>query len=107
MESELRQSTRKVLKVPAMLVLDGERPLKVRTLNISASGLGIVSPTLLASGKKGQIHFIVFLGGRKLELSAQIKVVYCVFSEHELKAGVQFVSMGKTVAEALASLMGS
>lgn len=107
MQNELRQSTRKVLKVPAMLVLDGERPLKVRTLNISASGLGVVSPIMLSSGKKGHIHFIVYLGGRKLELSAQIKVVYCVFSEQELKAGVQFASMGKTVADALASLLGS
>lgn len=107
MASDLRQSTRKVLKVPAMLVFEGERPIKVRTLNICSSGLGIVAPTPLVSGRTGHIHFIVYLNGRRLELSAQIKVVYCVFSEHELKAGLQFGSMGKTVAEALANLMNA
>ena len=104
MVTEHRQSTRKVLKVPAIVVLDGDKPLRVRTLNISSSGLGIVTPSMLPVGKKGQIHFIVYLGGKKLELSAAIRVVYCVFSDQEFKAGVQFVSMSKAVADAILRL---
>lgn len=107
MATDNRRGIRKVLRVPAILLLDGERPVKIRTNNIGTEGLGIVVPHQVQEGKKGQIHFRLFLDGKTSDIVAHIKVVHCVFSGAELKAGLLFSALDKPAAEVVSKFMNT
>lgn len=90
---EQRQSTRKVLKVKAMLALEGAATALVRTIDLGSDGMAVASPDPLPQGATGRISFSVFLDGKPTPISARSRITYCIFSHGEFKAGLQFLNL--------------
>lgn len=57
MSEDQRNSTRKVLNVKAVLIMVGDAPDAVRTLDICANGLGVVVSRSVIPGQQGQVGF--------------------------------------------------
>jgi len=91
--TDQRKSARKILKVRAVLALDGQPPVQVRTGDISASGVSLAVPHPLETGHTGQIAFDLLVEGKSFPLRARVKVMYSMFSNGEFKAGFQFLSL--------------
>lgn len=93
MAIDQRTSARKILKVRAVLALEGQPPVLVRTGDISASGVSLTVPHPLQTGQAGQVAFDLLVDGNSFPLRARVKVMYCIVSSGEFKAGFQFVSL--------------
>ena len=93
MSTEQRQSTRKILKVKALLALDGQPPTRVRTVDIAANGVSVSLQDPMQPGQVGQIQLDVLVDGRPAPIVARVKAMYCIFSGGEFKVGFQFINL--------------
>ncbi len=93
MAIEQRQSARKILKVRAVLAMEGQAPVQGRTSDIGANGVSITVPHPLQTGQAGQVGFDLLVDGTPFPLLARVKVMYCIFSNGEFKAGLQFMNL--------------
>lgn len=93
MLTEQRKSVRKILKVKALVAMDGDVPMLVRTVDISANGVSISVPEPMRGGQAGQISFDLLVEGRAVPISARVKTMYCIFSQDEFKVGFQFLNL--------------
>jgi hypothetical protein len=93
---EQRQSARKILKVRAILAMEGQAPVQGRTSDIGANGVSITVPHPLQTGQTGQVGFDLLVDGTPFPLQARVKVMYCIFSNGEFKAGLQFMNLDLT-----------
>jgi len=91
-----RQSARKILKVRAVLAMEGQAPVPGRTSDIGANGVSITVPHPLQTGQTGQVGFDLLVDGTPYPLLARVKVMYCIFSNGEFKAGLQFMNLDLT-----------
>ena len=96
MAIEQRQSARKILKVRAVLAMEGQAPVPGRTSDIGANGVSITVPHPLQTGQTGQVGFDLLVDGTPYPLLARVKVMYCIFSNGEFKAGLQFMNLDLT-----------
>jgi hypothetical protein len=81
------------LKVRAALLMEGQAPIQGRTSDIGSNGVSITVPHPLQTGQTGQVGFDLLVDGRPFPLQARAKVMYCIFSSGEFKAGFQFVNL--------------
>jgi hypothetical protein len=88
-----RQSARKILKVRAVLAMEGQAPVQGRTSDIGANGVSITVPHPLQAGQTGQVGFDLLVDGTPYPLLTRVKVMYCIFSNGEFKAGLQFMNL--------------
>ena len=91
--SEQRQSPRKILKVKAIVAIEGLAPMLARTSDISANGVSITLPRPLQTGQAGQVSFDLLVEGKSYPIHARAKVMYCLLSSGEFKAGFQFMNL--------------
>lgn len=96
MTLDQRQSARKILKVRAVLAVEGQAPVPGRTSDIGANGVSITVPNPLQTGQTGQVGFDLLVDGTPYPLLARVKVMYCIFSNGEFKAGLQFINLDLT-----------
>ncbi|KGF81176.1 hypothetical protein IA69_14060 [Massilia sp. JS1662] len=96
MAIEQRQSARKILKVRAILAMEGQAPVQGRTSDIGANGVSITVPHPMQTGQTGQVGFDLLVDGTPFPLHARVKVMYCIFSNGEFKAGLQFMNLDLT-----------
>ena len=96
MTLDQRQSARKILKVRAVLAMEGQAPVPGRTSDIGANGVSITVPHPLQTGQTGQVGFDLLVDGTPYPLLARVKVMYCIFSNGEFKAGLQFMNLDLT-----------
>lgn len=96
MAIEQRQSARKILKARAVLAMEGQAPVQGRTSDIGANGVSITVPHPLQTGQTGQVGFDLLVDGTPFPLQARVKVMYCIFSNGEFKAGLQFMNLDLT-----------
>lgn len=96
MAIDQRQSARKILKVRAVLAMEGQAPVPGRTSDIGANGVSITVPHPLQTGQTGQVGFDLLVDGTPYPLLARVKVMYCIFSNGEFKAGLQFMNLDLT-----------
>jgi len=91
--ADQRTSARKILKVRAVLAMEGQAPVQGRTSDIGANGVSITVPNPLQTGQTGQVAFDLLVDGEPFPLHARAKVMYCIFSSGEFKAGFQFMNL--------------
>ena len=91
--TDQRTSARKILKVRAVLAMEGQAPVQGRTSDIGANGISITVPNPLQTGQTGQVAFDLLVDGTPFPLRARVKVMYCIFSNGEFKAGIQFMNL--------------
>jgi len=94
--TDQRNSARKILKVRAVLAMEGQAPVQGRTSDIGANGVSITVPHPLQTGQTGQVSLDLLVDGTPFPLHARVKVMYCIFSNGEFKAGFQFVNLDLT-----------
>lgn len=73
--------------------MEGQPPVQVRTTDIGANGVSLTVPHPLQAGQTGQIGFDLLVDGSPFPLHARVKVMYCIFSNGEFKAGFQFMNL--------------
>jgi hypothetical protein len=93
MVAEQRKTPRKILKVKALVAMNGAAPFVARTSDLGPSGVSITVPQPLQVGQAGQVGFDLLVEGKAFPLRAQVKVMYCLLSSGEFKAGFQFVNL--------------
>lgn len=96
MVTDQRNSARKILKVRAVVAMEGQQPVQGRTSDIGANGVSITVPHPLQTGQTGQVGFDLLVDGTPFPLHARVKVMYCIFSNGEFKAGFQFMNLDLT-----------
>jgi hypothetical protein len=103
--SEQRKSARKVLKVRALLAMDGHDGMSGRTADVGANGLSVMLPAPLQPGQAGQVSFNLFVDGKATTIKARSKALYCVFSNGEFKVGFQFLTLDLSAMTVLARFL--
>lgn len=105
MLTDQRKSARKILKVKAVVAMDGQAPMLVRTLDISANGVSISVPEPMRGGQAGQISFDLMVDGKSTPIATRVKVMYCIFSSDEFKIGFQFLNLDMNAISQLARFL--
>lgn len=109
MRSERRRHERKPLRASALLQLPDGAPLQVRTVDVSAGGLGVVSPVNINPRLPCmvRVNLPVNPSGQAL-LEAQATIAYCVLSGSEsgFLIGLQFLNLPVASARAIALFLG-
>lgn len=93
MLTDQRKTARKILKVKAVVAMEGQAPLPGRTSDIGSNGVSITVPQPLQTGQSGQLSLDLLVDGMPTALRARAKVMYCIFSGGEFKVGFQFMHM--------------
>lgn len=93
MLTDQRKNARKILKVKAVVAMEGQAPLPGRTSDIGSNGVSITVPHPLQTGQSGQLSLDLLIDGLPTALHARAKVMYCIFSGDEFKVGFQFMHM--------------
>ena len=102
---EQRTSARKILKVKATLAIDGGAPVRVRTNDISASGMSLTVPKPCKPGAAGLVSFDLFYDGKVTAIHVRSKVAYCILSGNEFKLGVSFLNLDLGAMTTLAKFL--
>jgi hypothetical protein len=76
--------------------MEGQAPVQGRTSDIGSNGVSITVPHPLQTGQTGQVAFDLLVDGHSYPLQARVKVMYCIFSNGEFKAGFQFMNLDLT-----------
>jgi hypothetical protein len=91
--SDQRNTSRKILKVKALLSVGGSEPQVARTLDVGADGVCLVLDAPLPAGTVADVYFELFHEGQLRPITARSKVQYCILSNAGFKVGFQFVNL--------------
>jgi hypothetical protein len=91
--TDQRQSARKIVKVKALVAMEGQAPMQGRTTDLGANGVSVSVPNPLQVGQNGRVGFDLLVDGKLTPISARAKVIYCIFSGGEFKIGFQFLNL--------------
>jgi hypothetical protein len=103
--SEQRTSARKIVKVKAVVALEGQPPILARTMDVGANGVSLAVPGPLPAGQIAQVTFGVLVDGIATSINARSKVMYCILGNNEFKVGFQFLSLELATMTALARFL--
>ena len=103
--SELRASKRKVLKVKALLAMEGDETIMARTADVGADGLCLMVGKALKSGDVGMVRFEIFQDGKVKSIAVKAAVQYCILSNGEYKVGFRFVNLQLSAMASLAQYL--
>lgn len=104
-----RQATRKVLRAKVQLLLRNSLLLDARALNLSISGMAIAADGPIAPGTAVALRCFLPLGGSKMELLTQARVVHSVFSNAEggFAIGLVFVDLSAEATGLIARVLSA
>jgi hypothetical protein len=102
---EQRKAPRKILKVKAIVTIEGAAPIPARTSDIGANGISLTIPHPLQSAQTAMLGFDLMVEGKVVPIQARAKVMYCIFSGGEFKAGFQFLNLDLHAMTQLARFM--
>ncbi|MDD0811724.1 PilZ domain-containing protein [Curvibacter sp. RS43] len=104
---ERRIQNRKLIRVPALLELSGRPPLNVRTVELSASGLGLACAVNLAPGLTCTVRLRLIGGEGSVELALPGQLTYSVLSQRDggFRLGVQFKNLSDDQAKRVEACM--
>jgi len=100
-----RQGARKILRVKAMIVMDGGGPMAARTFDLGLAGMSLTSPSKVILGQAGQIVFEMLVDGRSHLVNVRGKASHCIFSGDEFKIGFTFLPLDNDAAGAITKFM--
>jgi c-di-GMP-binding flagellar brake protein YcgR len=103
--TEQRKSARKVLRVKAMIAMEGGAPVVGRTADVSANGVSVTAPNPLKVGQTGQVNFALFFDGQATTIRTRSKTLYCIFSNGEFKIGFEFMNIDLSAMTVLARFL--
>ncbi len=103
MTIEQRQSSRKVLRIKAILTIGSAEPITVRTMDVGKFGMSLVNvPDQLAIGQVVDAAFEMFFDGINHHIVVNARISYCVQTEDEgFKIGLQFLALDSSEGAAL------
>ena len=105
-QTDQRQSKRKILKVKALFKLEGgSSTMLARTVDVSGEGVSVVVADSVQPGAHGQVRFEIFHDGKPTPISARARVQYCILSNGEYKVGLQFVNLELSAMAALSRFL--
>lgn len=92
--SERRSGVRKLVRLSALVEMEGLAPLSVRTVELSPGGAALSSPLNLKPG--GRCLVRIALPAQPM-LAVRASVVYSVLSQRDdgFRVGIQFQSLGR------------
>lgn len=104
---ERRAAYRKLVRLTAVLELEGAAPLAVRTVEVSEEGVALSSPLNIRPGRRCVVRVAVPTRPRQPMLVAQGTVTHSVLSQRDggFRVGVQFQALPRAVQERLQSFM--
>jgi hypothetical protein len=104
METDQRQSPRKLLKVSARLTVQGAGTIECRTLDVGPGGLSLSAPRNFPAGQRCTVGFVLPLKhGRQHPVTCLAQVAYGVISRADgFKLGLKFLDVDSATAAALA-----
>lgn len=91
--NEQRQSNRKILKVKALVTVDGGETLVARTIDIGGDGMCVSVPQRVAQGAVAMVRFELYHDGKSTSISVKSRAQYAILSSDEFKVGFQFVNL--------------
>jgi hypothetical protein len=103
--TDQRQSARKILKVKAVLAMDGQAPKQGRTADVGANGVSVSVENPLQVGQTGQVGFDLLVEGKLAPILARAKVIHCIFSGGDFKVGFQFLNLDLTAMTQLSRFL--
>jgi hypothetical protein len=103
--SEQRNTSRKILKVKALLHIEGAETVVGRTLDVGTDGVCLLLEFPLQPGSNGTVYFEIFHDGKAKPITARARVQYCILSNGEFKVGFQFVNVDLTGMAALSKFL--
>jgi hypothetical protein len=103
--NEQRQTQRKLLKVKAVVVVDGFAPVAAKTVDVGANGMCIMSPDPIQVGANAQLRFDLFVDGSMTTIDVRCKVTYCILSHGDFKVGFNFLNLNLSGMTQLAKFM--
>ena len=104
-QSELRTTKRKVLKVKALLAMEGEDTITARTADVGGDGLCLMVGRAVKHGAIGLVRFEIFQDGRVKSIAVKAAVQYCILSNGEYKVGFRFVNLELSAMASLAQYL--
>jgi hypothetical protein len=103
--NEQRKGKRKLLKVKAILTMEGAETVLVRTLDVGGDGVCLLTGMSLKPGALGTVRFDIFQDGKATTISARARVQYCILSNGDFKIGCQFVNLELSAMAALSRFL--
>ena len=103
METDQRQSPRKLLKVNARLAVQGAGTIECRTLDVGPGGVSLSAPRNFPAGQRCTVSFVLPLKHGKLHpVNCLAQVIYGVISRVDgFKLGLKFMEVDSATAGAL------
>jgi hypothetical protein len=105
--SERREKAREVIRVQARLRIDGDPPLDVHTVDLSAHGLAVTSTRPLNVGLECNVELGISVPeiARPPELRASIR--YCArLRDDQFRIGMRFTTVSVEAAELIVAVLG-
>jgi len=96
-----RQGARKILRVRAMLVMDGGAPMAARTFDLGLAGMSVTMEYKVEPGQAGQVVFEMLVDGKPQVITCRAKVSHCIFSGDEFKVGLVFQPLAPEATAAI------
>ena len=103
--TDQRQSARKIVKVKAVLAMEGQAALLGKTSDVGANGVSVAVQNPLQVGQTGRVSFDLLVEGKLTPIAARARVIYCIFSGGEFKAGFQFLNLDLTAMTQLSRFL--
>lgn len=105
MFNEQRSTQRKVVKVKALVALEGGAAVAARTVDISASGMCVSVADPMAVGASAQVRFDLLVEGRPNTIQVKSRATYCILSGNEFKVGLTFLNLDLSSMTTLAKFL--
>lgn len=102
---ERKRAGRRIVKVRAVLAMEGQAPLQGRTTEVGVDGVSVALERPLRVGQAGHLGFDLLVEGRRTPIAARARVHYCVFGSGEFRAGLQFLHLDTAAASDLARFL--
>jgi hypothetical protein len=100
-----RQGARKILRVRAMVVMDGEAPLAARTFDLGLAGMSVTAEHKVEVNRLGQVVFEMLVDGKPQIITCRTRVSHCIFSGDEFKVGFVFLPLNPDATAAITKFM--
>ena len=104
-QTDQRQSPRKVFKTRAMLAVEGGAPVPARTTDIGAHGVSLTVPHPVSVGQSARLRFDLLVDGNVVPVNTRVKAQYCILSGGDFKVGFQFVNLEPAATSALSRFL--
>lgn len=99
---EQRKAERKIVKVKALVKLEGGDAIMGRTFDLGTTGVGLLLDVPMKTGVQVRVSVGLLINGVVSPMHTQARVQYCIFSNGDYRIGMQFLQIDTTTATTLA-----